>query len=93
MHPLIPRAHGGVLPDTPCEPGFTAETQRSHREIFLPVSLRPLRFCVENPILDENALYCNLARMFFASSAPENFGSNSRAFLSSFFASSLSPFL
>jgi hypothetical protein len=38
-------------------------------------------------------LYFNFVRVFFASSAPENFESNSRARLSSFLASSLSPFL
>ena len=38
-------------------------------------------------------LYFNFARVSFASPAPENFGSNSTAFLSSVLASSLSPFL
>ena len=38
-------------------------------------------------------LYFNFASVSFASSAPENFGSNSSALLSSCFASSLSPFL
>ena len=54
--------------------------------------LKPLRATCPSPSW-WLAGYFNFSSTFFASSAPENFVSSSRAFFNSLFASSLSPFL
>jgi hypothetical protein len=65
------------------------------RPCLFNYGLNKFRTCYGMTITDDGPvfLYFNFARVFFASSAPENFGSNSRALLSSFLAGSLSPFL